>query len=202
MKRGKTTLFIFILCAALSVSAAAIQKQQIRLSDKLIRLHVVANSDEAEDQKIKLKVRDAVLAVTEPMLKGTDCPEKQLEENLDTILNAAQECLRSNDVADPVQVTLCKEEFPTRYYETFSLPAGQYKSLRVTIGEGEGQNWWCVVFPSICLRAAGEWEAVAASAGMTEDEIRLITEHNGRYMLKFKFMELLQRVQSHLQTLK
>lgn len=202
MKFGKMILFLALLLAALSVSAAAVQKQQIQFSEKLIRLHVVANSDDVEDQRIKLKVRDAVLAVTEPLLRDTVFPEKQLEENLDAIRLAAQECLRSNGVLDSVHVSLCTEEFPTRYYETFSLPAGQYKSLRVTIGEGGGQNWWCVVFPSICLRAAGEWETVAASAGMTESEIRLITEHDGRYVLKFKFMELLQNLQSRLQMFK
>ena len=88
-----------------------------------------------------------------------------------------------------------KEVFPTREYETFSLPAGTYTSLRVTIGEGSGHNWWCVVFPSICMSASmEEFEEAALTAGMTDGEIKLITEESDGYVLKFKSMELLQKV--------
>lgn len=90
---------------------------------------------------------------------------------------------------------MAKELFPTREYETFSLPAGTYTALRVTIGEGEGHNWWCVVFPSICMSASmDEFEEAAETAGLTEGEIKLITEESDGYVLKFKSIELLEKL--------
>ena len=198
MRLSKIILFIGLFAAALAVSAVALQEQQIQLSEKLIRLHVVANSDEPEDQQIKLKVRDAVLAVTEPLLQDAGSPEKALHENLSLIQNAAQECLRANGCSHSVQVSLAMEQFPTRYYESFALPAGIYRSLRVTIGQGQGHNWWCVVFPSICMRSASEWNAVAASAGLLDEEIGLISGKSGKYVLKFKLLELVQKLQCRI----
>lgn len=100
---------------------------------------------------------------------------------------------------DTVRVSFGDERFPTRYYDNFALPAGVYRSLRVTIGEGQGQNWWCVVFPSICfLATAAEMEEAAQVAGLTEGEIRLITEAQDRYALKFKSLELLQQIKQKL----
>ena len=114
---------------------------------------------------------------------------------LPEIAEAANDCLRRLGSADRAAVTLGRELFPTREYETFALPAGVYTSLRVTIGSGEGRNWWCVVFPSLCLSASAEDFAEAAqAAGLTEGEIRLITEEDGGYQLKFQSMELLQRL--------
>jgi len=90
-----------------------------------------------------------------------------------------------------VAVSLEETWFPTREYEDFSLPAGNYTALRVVIGEGEGRNWWCVVFPPLCLGAVSERvEATAAMAGLTEDEISLITAEEGEYIIKFKLLEL------------
>ena len=178
--------------AALVCTAAALQSQQQALAEKLIRLHVVANSDTKEDQAVKLQVRDAVLQVTEPMLQSDTQPEQALAAALPEIRAAAENCLRANGFSYPVKVSLGMERFPTRVYEGFSLPAGTYRSLRVTIGAGEGQNWWCVVFPSICFRAtAAELEQAVTAAGFTEEEVRLITEDGEGYVLKFKALELL-----------
>ena len=95
---------------------------------------------------------------------------------------------------DPVQVTMGQERFPTRYYDSFALPAGVYTSLRVTIGDGAGKNWWCVAFPSLCLRAASDLEEAAAAAGFTEEEIELITGEENGYILKFRILELLEQL--------
>ena len=96
-------------------------------------------------------------------------------------------------------MSLAKEQFPTRFYENFALPAGVYTTLRITIGSGEGQNWWCVAFPSICFRAtAAELEEAAVSAGFTTEEYRLITGDGEGYVLKFKLLELLDRLKQHL----
>lgn len=198
--KQKTAILILAALAALTASVfVLLQRQQAELSEKLIRLHVVANSDSEEDQALKLQVRDAVLAVTEPLLAETEDPKAILAENLPAIQSAAEACLRQNGASDPVRVTLGREEFPTRVYDSFSLPAGIYTSLRVTIGAGEGHNWWCVVFPSICFRAtATDLEQAAVSAGFSDQEVKLITEANEGYILKFKTLELLQKLQNWL----
>lgn len=187
-------LLVIALTAALTSTAAALQLQQQALSEKMIRLHVVANSDSAEDQAVKLQVRDAVIETTEQLSRG------ELEAALPQIQSVAEECLRSLGSDESVAVSLRKERFPTRVYETFALPAGVYTALRVTIGEGEGQNWWCVAFPSICFQAAAEdLRTVAAAAGFTEGEIALITEENLPYELKFKSLELMNELKQWFQ---
>ena len=192
MKRS-ILLFTAALLAALTTTAAALQHQQQTLSQKMVRLHVVANSDTEEDQALKLKVRDAVLSVTE----GVSTKE-ELQSRLPKIKEAAQECLERNGSSYVVSVTLKKENFPTRIYDTFSLPAGAYTALRVRIGAGEGQNWWCVAFPSICLRAASDWEEAATAAGFTDTELNLMTEEHEGYSIKFKALELLQSLKEKL----
>ncbi len=195
MTKKRLVLCLWACLAALVCSAAALQSQQQALSEKLIRLHVVANSDTKEDQAVKLKVRDAVLQVTEPMLQMNMQPEQALISALPDIRAAAEDCLRENGFSQPVTVSFGVERFPTRVYEGFSLPAGTYRSLRVNIGAGEGQNWWCVVFPSICFRAtAAELEQAVTAAGFTEEEVRLITEDGEGYVLKFKALELLEQM--------
>ena len=195
MTKKQVGLCLAAVFAALFCTAAALQSQQQAFSEKLIRLHVVANSDSKEDQAVKLQVRDAVLSVTEPALLTKLPPEQALIKVLPEIRKAAERCLRENGFTENVTVSFGTERFPTRVYEGFALPAGVYRSLRVTIGAGEGQNWWCVVFPSICFRAtAAELEEAAAAAGFTREEVQLITGDGGGYVLKFKALELLEQL--------
>ena len=191
--RKKLILCVMLILAGLTVTAAAMQREQQRLADKLIRLHVVANSDSERDQQVKLLVRDAVLAVTEELDK------EDLQRALPAVRQAAETCLAELGEEKAVRVTLGHERFPTRLYESFALPAGTYQTLRVTIGAGEGHNWWCVAFPSICMRATmAELEDAAVSAGFTDGEIRLITADSGPYVWKFKTLELLERLKEVL----
>lgn len=191
--KKRVVLLVVLLLAAMTSTAAILQRQQLLLSEKIIRLHVVANSDSDEDQQVKLLVRDAVIAKLEGIERDV------LPSLLTDIEQAALECLQRQGRNDRVQVTLGIEKFPTRVYETFSLPSGTYTSLRITIGEGAGQNWWCVAFPSICFCAtAAEFETMAVSAGFTEKEICLITEESSPYQIKFKSLELLDRLKSML----
>lgn len=195
MKKRYGSICLLLLSAAILLSGVVLGRQQQALAEKLIRLHVVADSDSEADQQIKLQVRDAVLAEAEAALRDAEDPKAALAAALPEIAEAANDCLRRLGSADRAAVTLGRELFPTREYETFALPAGVYTSLRVTIGSGEGRNWWCVVFPSLCLSASAEDFAEAAqAAGLTEGEIRLITEEDGGYQLKFQSMELLQRL--------
>lgn len=178
------------LFAALTTTAASLQHQQLMLSQKLIRLHVVANSDSDYDQRLKLDVRDAVLRVTEK----AGCIE-ELAALLPEVQKSAEQCLHAHGSDHSVAVTLQREVFPTRAYDAFSLPAGPYTALRVTIGAGEGENWWCVAFPSICLCTAAEIEEVAVAAGFSQKEFRLITEDG--YVLRFKALELIQDLKAY-----
>lgn len=143
-----------------------------RLNDELIRLHVVANSDSGEDQNIKLQVRDTVIqSLQGDLSKVADIGQARayLQENLPKIKAVADETLAKAGFDGEAVVTLCREAFETRYYDTFTLPAGVYEALRITIGGGEGHNWWCVVFPSLCVPATTNGFAdTAAGAGFPE----------------------------------
>lgn len=193
------SMVVLLLSAGTFCVAAAMQQEQQVLADKLVRLHVVAHSDAKEDQAEKLMVRDAVLAITEPLVRAGGDPRQNLTEALPEINAAAEACLRSIGSDHLVTVTLGKERFPTRYYDNFALPAGVYPSLRVTIGAGEGKNWWCVAFPSVCFCAtAEEFETAAASAGFTPGEVKLISENEDGYILKFKIWELLSELKAKI----
>ena len=198
----KNRIFSLIFISALALgllSCAYLQTQQRQLAGKLIRLHVVANSDSPSDQTLKLQVRDAVLAAAEPVLRAADDPEQALAGQLGTLEKAAARTPREAGSADTVTVTMQNERFPTRDYETFSLPAGVYRTLRVTIGAGEGHNWWCVVFPTICTAASmDELETAAVSGGFSEADVRLITGADSGCVLKFKTLEWLEKLKTLL----
>ena len=194
MKRRPLKLMILLGTAGLLIFSLWLDGEQRELADDVLRLHVLANSDSEEDQALKLAVRDRVLAESEVILAGvTDREEakKRLEESLQTLAEAGAETVACAGYSYPVTVSVEKTWFPTREYEDFALPAGDYTALRVLIGEGSGQNWWCVVFPPLCLGAAcEEVEATAAMAGLTGEEISLITGEDGGYIVKFKLLEL------------
>ncbi|MBP1758220.1 MAG: Stage sporulation protein required for processing of pro-sigma-E (SpoIIR) [Firmicutes bacterium] len=183
-----------LLCILLVAFCFWLDREQSQLSDKLLRLHVLANSDEAEDQSLKLRVRDRVLETVEPWLEeGTSAASagEILAHRLPELTQAAQEEIQAAGYSYPVSLSLGQSWFPTRYYDGFSLPAGQYRSLRVIIGEGAGKNWWCVVFPPLCTASVTEsLPQTAAQAGLTEQETFLILEDSENYVIKFKAVEL------------
>ena len=163
------------------------------LAGQVLRLHVVANSDSEQDQALKLLVRDAVLTRAGGLLDGASdrrSAEQALAPHLDELARAAAETLAAEGCGDAVTVTLADQWFPTKEYDGFSLPAGQYRALRVTIGEGQGRNWWCVVFPPLCLGSVTE-ESVETVAGeaLSDGQVALITGQDGGYVLKFRFIE-------------
>lgn len=163
------------------------------LAGQVLRLHVVANSDTQEDQVLKLQVRDAVLEQADLLLEDvTDRGEAEavLSQQLQALAEAGAAVVAGAGYDYPVSASLEECWFPTRVYDTFSLPAGNYRALRVVIGAGEGQNWWCVVFPPLCLGSVTEEvAATAAQAGLSEDQVSLITGRDGGYVLKFKLIE-------------
>jgi len=189
MKRNKLYIWEIALMAALCVTLAAgahAGAQQDALADKMVRLHVIARSDEPEDQRVKLLVRDAVLAELEPLLERAEDAVSARETVAGALQTVADTAAQVSGL--PVTVTLGPEDYPTREYEGFSLPAGRYTSLRVVLGEGAGQNWWCVVFPPLCLSAAEA--SFAEASGLTDDEFSLITEENSCWEIRFRIVEL------------
>ena len=184
---------ICLLLAALAWCGSVIADRQ-SLGENLIRLHVVANSDSREDQQAKLLVRDAVTGYLQENMHSamTAQQAKQwLGEHLTEVKNVAQNALRDTDAARQVGVELKQEAFASRSYDTFKLPAGVYESLRITVGDGAGQNWWCVVFPSLCLPATSEGFAdTAAGAGFPDSLTGALNREDG-YEVRFFFLDCL-----------
>lgn len=204
MKKSHFRYWELALLLALAVTilwGAASLGQQEELGRKVIRLHVIANSDSPEDQALKLRVRDRVLARAQEILEQSadmEQAEQALTAALPELTREARETLAAEGCAQPVQARLEPAEFPTKDYDGFSLPAGKYLALRVIIGQGAGQNWWCVVFPPLCTAAASDVPTVALDAGLTDQEVALITEADEGYILKFKSVELWQALKAKL----
>ena len=168
------------------------------LASRVLRLHVVANSDSEGDQARKLLVRDAVLARASQLLEGVDDRQEAeaiLAPHLDELAQAGAEALARTGSHDQVSAALTGQWFPTKEYDGFALPAGQYRALQVTIGAGEGRNWWCVVFPPLCLASVAEESVETAAEGiLSEDQVVLITGRDGGYVLKFRLIEWWQEL--------
>lgn len=198
MKKIAKILITSILVLGLLWCGTVIADRQT-LSDGLIRLHVVAASDTQEDQSIKLQVRDALMDCLQqrmPESSDAESAKAALKEMLGDLEATANATLAAAGVDDRAKVTLAEEAFPTRNYDTFSLPAGVYDSLRVTIGEGQGQNWWCVVFPSLCLPATSEGFAdTAAGAGFSESLSGALQEQPG-YEIRFFLLDCMGWLQN------
>lgn len=172
------------LCISLCIGTWAQARQQ-SISGSLVRLHVIAVSDDEAEQALKLRVRDAVLQYLSPKLEGVETPAQARElisAELEGIGNAAAAVSEGRAVT----VSLGEESYPTREYAGFTLPAGRYESLRVTLGDGRGHNWWCVVFPPLCLSAA---ESEAVRQTMSEEDYALITGGED-YEIRFRLVEL------------
>ena len=167
-----------------------------QIYEDVIRLHVIAHSDDEYDQQLKLLVRDAVLEETSALL--SDCADKEsaerrLKEHLAQLASVAEETLADAGCPAPVQIAFGRENYPTRHYRGISLPAGEYLSLRIIIGEGAGQNWWCVLYPSLCLSAAGEYGV--ADLGFSGEQYRIIRgTRGGAYEVRFRLLELLSEI--------
>ena len=192
-KRLRTWEIALLIGAALFLIFGALALQtQTQLADRVVRLHVLANSDSEEDQALKLLVRDAVLDRAEALLTQSDDraeAEALLREHLTDFEQVAEAVITAEGYDYPVSVELEDTQFPTKEYDGFTLPAGEYLALRVLIGAAEGQNWWCVVFPPLCTTAAAEVPAAALEGGLSEEQVGLITEENTGYVLKFKAVE-------------
>lgn len=200
MFMGQNRLRRWELALLLGVAVAALigvwlDGQQAALADQVIRLHVIANSDDPADQALKLQVRDCILAEAEGLVApgaGRAEAEAALRAGLGDLAAAGARAVGEAGYAYPVTASL--EDgvwFPTKEYTDFSLPAGNYTALRVTIGQGGGKNWWCVVFPPLCLGSVTESvEETALEGGLDARQVSLITGEDEGYVVKFKAIEL------------
>lgn len=174
------------------------------LNEELIRLHVVANSDSEEDQQLKLLVRDAVVEELQQIMQNLPSVEdakRYLQEHLPELEEFVNKVIQELGFTDTAKVTLTQEAYDTREYDTFSLPAGQYESLRITIGKGEGKNWWCVVFPTLCLPATTEdFADTAVGAGFSEELTDSL--QSDRFHIRFFVLDCLGRVENFFQSLR
>ena len=189
MKKGKvlkiweaSLLISLSICLLAGTWASA---RQSSISSSLVRLHVLAHSDSAEEQAVKLRVRDAVLEYISPKLEGAKTVA-QAREVLGAELEAIGRAAALAAEGRQVSVSLGEEGYPSRSYEGFRLPAGRYESLRISLGEGAGQNWWCIVFPPVCLSAV---QSEPVEAVMNKEDYALVSSQEG-WELRFKTVEL------------
>jgi stage II sporulation protein R len=192
------------LCIGLTVmliTSAASAYADPGLAEKMIRLHVVGASNTEEDQALKLAVRDQTLsALAAPLSNAADVSQANriVAENIPTLEEHLARYLKEQGIEQPIKVELRREPFPTREYATFALPAGPYTALRVTLDGGAGENWWCVVFPPLCAAAVMERlpDEGSQPAGLTEGDVRLITQDGEQYEVRFKLAEWLGSVRN------
>jgi stage II sporulation protein R len=195
--------FLIITCICTFIIAvllmASVVQDRLSLDRQLIRLHVVANSDSEEDQALKLQVRDRVLEyLQDNMEEEWDVQEAKayLQDNLSKVEEEISSFLLSKGLDDACVVSLGQEAFGVRDYDTFSLPSGVYESLRITIGHGEGKNWWCVVFPRLCLPAVSrDFEETAVGAGFSNALVPTLQQKEG-YEVRFFLLDVLGRIEN------
>lgn len=186
---------LFLVFAFLFSYITPFIKTSEDISEEVFRLHILANSDSAEDQQLKLKVRDEILKKGESVFASSESLEETIElckENIGLFKETAERCLKENGSNYDVKVYVDKEYFNTRKYDKITLPSGIYNALKIEIGQGKGHNWWCVMFPAICLSSVTDDEL---NKYLTEDEQKLVNS-DSKYEVRFKIVEIYEKVKS------
>lgn len=192
------TFSVSALAAVMILSVMPVYGEA-EIYDDVLRLHVIAESDSSEDQALKLKVRDAVLECISERVSECETYDEAfaaVDGMRDEIVAAAVECVRENGEDCSVSLSLGREKYPRRDYGVAVLPAGVYNSLRITLGSGEGKNWWCVLFPTVCMGFAEKADSGEeyVEAGFTPEEYRIITGEQGKIKIRFRILEILSDV--------
>lgn len=192
-------VLVLVLLALAALLGACLDREQAGLADRVLRLHVLANSDSGPDQALKLQVRDAVLEEARSLLPADATREEALEllaGALPDLARTGADAVAAAGYSYPVTASLEENAwFPTKDYGPLSLPTGPYTALRLVIGAGAGQNWWCVVFPPLCLGAVSEpAEPAAVLDGLDAAQVALVTGEEPEYVLKFKVMEVVESI--------
>lgn len=193
MKLTKIFFPVFMSLVLIVGITQPLIKTSENISDKVFRLHILANSDSTYDQNLKLGLKNYILENTSDLFIGQNLEEniEIAKESLEELYRLSKEYLESQGSNYDVETEVVKEFFETRVYDDFTLPAGIYNSLKITIGEGKGHNWWCIIFPSVCLSACSE----SMSDYLSEDEMELV---NSGYTAKFKVVEVYEKIKSKL----
>lgn len=189
----KAVACALVLSAALSLVGFDTACEEIR--DNVLRLHIRANSDSAEDQELKLYVRDAVLQVSDEIFEGCQNESEAFaaaNDKLDLLNEVAQNAVSEKGYDYPVSVSIGDAWFETREYESFTLPAGTYEAVRINIGSGSGKNWWCVMFPALCIPSASDND-VSDALGEKQEEI---VSNSDKYVVRFKVVEIFERIRN------
>lgn len=195
-KISRGNLLLKSLCFAIVFSMvfqfAVFGQKCENIRENIFRLHILANSNSDADQALKLNVRDRLLSVSEELYKDAKTEEDAIKistENIDYFTSVAKEEIVSRGYNYDVKISVGDANFSTRHYENYTLPAGTYKALRVIIGEGKGKNWWCVMFPPMCISAAQEKSQSALSENLDKNGFDIVC--NGeKYKVKFKAIEI------------
>ncbi|MCC8017282.1 MAG: stage II sporulation protein R [Lachnospiraceae bacterium] len=200
MKKYMMGVAAAALGCALLLTGIRGQLLQQGISGKILRFHVLANSDSSEDQTLKLQVRDAVGVYMSDRLETADSLEESetiVEENLSGIEEVAAEVIQAAGYDYPVTASLETALFPEKTYGSFTFPAGTYEALRIVIGEGEGHNWWCVMYPNLCfsgsLYEVDEESGEMLRAELTAEEYAAVFSE-GDYEVEFKILKFLNQV--------
>lgn len=196
-KHIKRIFFLAVMVAA--VWTGGLLADLKALQEDILRLHVVGASDSEEDQAVKLQVRDAVLQTLSQELENVQDigqAKAYIEDMLPKLTEVANQVLQQAGFDDTATVSLGVEEFPLRQYDTFSLPSGLYQALRIVIGEGEGHNWWCVVYPQLCIPATSEeFVETASMEGMSDSLSGSLT---GEYEIRFWILDQMGKLGNFL----
>lgn len=191
--------FTLALCITVLMASYS-DSVQADLQNNLVRLHIIANSDTDADQAVKLKVRDAVLKrAMELSENGSD----GIIQNLNEIEKTAQNVLYENGFNYEAKAQYGKFAFPEKSYKSITLPAGDYYGVRIVLGEGIGQNWWCVMYPPLCFNENNEVKLSEKSESLLRENLDentydIITEKNGEIVVKFKVVEIFQELKQIL----
>ncbi len=194
-KRDKILLSVFgcALSLYLAFSCTYFAGAANTVREDVVRLHILANSNSPEDQEVKLKVRDALLGKNTAILsKGVNKENavEYFEMSKEELLETARETLRKNGFGYDAEIYLEKEYFETREYGELTFPAGEYTALKVILGEGKGKNWWCVMFPPLCVPAAGDVEIKENTDDYLTESGNEIVNGGKKYIVKFKLLEM------------
>ena len=199
-------LFIVIMASYIYAQISKIDTFSDDYKEKLIRFHVLANSDSDEDQALKLKVRDEVISYLQPKLENSKTiqqSEKIILSEESNLMDICKETIKENGYDYDVSINLGYSKFPTKQYSSVVLPAGEYKSLKIIIGEGQGRNWWCVMFPPLCFvdeqnNVIDKETDKKLKEVLTDEEYKLIVEKDNKKIndlqIKFKIVEIVQKI--------
>ena len=196
-RRGAELAVVVGLLCAIFASMAHFEAACDDLRQNVLRLHIIANSDSEEDQAVKLLVRDRILEESTDIFAGeTDLKraEEKAADRLNEFCETAEEVLLENGFSYGASAGIGDSYFETREYEDFTLPAGNYRSLIIRLGEAKGKNWWCVIFPAVCVPAATD----ASLSDSTSSTSAQIAEHPQKYVMRFKTVEIFEDIKKFL----